>query len=370
MADCEIAVVGGGIVGMAVACGLAGHGRRICVLDEGDRALRASRGNFGLIWVQGKGDGLLDYAAWTRRSAAAWPSLARALEAETGIDVRLSQPGGLYLCLDGAELSARAAMLEDMRSRLGGDYPFQVLDHAGVAGLVPEIGPDVAGATFGSEDGHVDPLRLLQALHAAFAGRGGQVVNGDAVTGISQRAGVFTLSMADRSLTAEKVVLAAGLGNRVLAPQVGLSAPVVPNRGQVLVCERLRPFLRYPTGHVRQTGEGSVQIGDSKEDVGFDDGTTLAVMATIARRAVTMFPLLAGVRMVRAWGALRIMTPDGYPHYEESERCPGAFVVSCHSGVTLAAAHAGPLAEWILGGPLPFDADVFTGSRFDVQAAA
>ena len=174
MADCEVAVVGGGIVGMAVAFGLAGHDRRVCVLDEGDEALRASRGNFGLIWVQGKGDGLLDYAVWTRRSAAAWPALARALEAETGIDVRLSQPGGLYVCLDAAELSARAAMLEDMRSRLGGDYPFRVLDRAGVAELVPEIGPDVAGATFGPEDGHVDPLRLLQALHAAFAGRGGQ----------------------------------------------------------------------------------------------------------------------------------------------------------------------------------------------------
>jgi glycine/D-amino acid oxidase-like deaminating enzyme len=61
-------------------------------------------------------------------------------------------------------------------------------------------------------------------------------------------------------------VLAAGLGNRTLGLMVGLHAPVAPNRGQVLVTERMQPFLRHPSGHVRQTGEGVVQIGDSKED--------------------------------------------------------------------------------------------------------
>jgi glycine/D-amino acid oxidase-like deaminating enzyme len=85
---------------------------------------------------------------------------------------------------------------------------------------------------------------------------------------------------------------------------------------------------------------------------------------------VATFPLLKGVRMVRAWGALRVMTPDGFPIYEESAACPGAFVVTCHSGVTLAAAHADPLAGWIVGDPQPFDSKVFSGDRFDVQAVA
>jgi glycine/D-amino acid oxidase-like deaminating enzyme len=74
--------------------------------------------------------------------------------------------------------------------------------------------------------------------------------------------------------------------------------------------------------------------------------------------------------MVRAWGALRVMTGDGYPIYAESPSCPYAFVVTCHSGVTLAAAHAGPLAGWIAGGKVPFNPSVFNGDRFDVQAVA
>jgi glycine/D-amino acid oxidase-like deaminating enzyme len=67
---------------------------------------------------------------------------------------------------------------------------------------------------------------------------------------------------------------------------------------------------------------------------------------------------------VRAWGALRVMSPDGFPIYQQSERCPGAFVVSCHSGVTLAARHASAIAPWVLGGPAPDDIAAFEGRRF------
>jgi hydrogen cyanide synthase HcnC len=63
----DVAVIGGGLVGSAVAWGLARAGASVTLLDEGDDALRASRGNFGLVWVQGKGDGMPEYADWTRR---------------------------------------------------------------------------------------------------------------------------------------------------------------------------------------------------------------------------------------------------------------------------------------------------------------
>ena len=62
----DVIVVGGGLVGTAVAYGLAQPGKNITVLDEGDDAFRASRGNFGLIWVHGKGRGIPQYARWTR----------------------------------------------------------------------------------------------------------------------------------------------------------------------------------------------------------------------------------------------------------------------------------------------------------------
>ena len=76
-------------------------------------------------------------------------------------------------------------------------------------------------------------------------------------------------------------------------------------------------------------------------------------MNRIAARAVRVFPHLKRARVVRAWGALRIMTPDSYPIYAQSQRHPGAFAAVCHSGVTLAAAHVLHLAAGIAEGALP-----------------
>jgi glycine/D-amino acid oxidase-like deaminating enzyme len=130
------------------------------------------------------------------------------------------------------------------------------------------------------------------------------------------------------------------------------------------------PFLHHPLATLRQTGEGSVMIGDSQEEAGFDNGVDTGVVAAMASRAVRAFPLLARANIVRSWAALRVMTRDGFPIYEQSAACPGAFVATCHSGVTLAAAHATVLAPQIAAGVLAPELSVFAARRFDVPAAA
>jgi len=367
--ECEIAVVGGGLVGMAVAWGLARRGRDVTVFDEGDVAHRASRGNFGLVWVQGKGVKMPDYARWSRLSARLWPAFRDRLAEESGTAVELDQPGGLHLFLDETEAEEAVGQLSALRDALGGDYPFEYLGHNAVKERVPAIGPDVVGATFHPEDGHVNPLYLLRALNAAYARAGGRLANGLPVDRIEPSGGGFRIHRAGTVWQAEQVVLCAGLGNARLAPMVGLEAPVRPNRGQVLITEKVGPFLDMPTVHVRQTGEGAVQIGDSKEDVGFDDSTNGAVVGHIARRAARYFPLLEQVRVVRSWGALRVMSPDGHPIYDRSLAHPGASLVTCHSGVTLAAVHAEVLAGWLIGEEAPDYMEVFSARRFPLQAA-
>ena len=81
-------------------------------------------------------------------------------------------------------------------------------------------------------------------------------------------------------------------------------------------------------------------IGDAQQERGFDETLDPAVLAAMAARAVRVFPFLRDVRVNRAWAALRVMSPDGFPIYAQSRAYPGAFVATCHSGVTLAAVHA------------------------------
>jgi glycine/D-amino acid oxidase-like deaminating enzyme len=142
--------------------------------------------------------------------------------------------------------------------------------------------------------------------------------------------------------------------------------PVQPLRGQLLITDRVPVFLPAATLQVRQTREGTLQIGDSHEDVGLDESTTLDVITRLAQRAVRIFPHLAAVRVNRAWGALRVMTPDGVPIYHQSAEHPGAYAISCHSGVTLAALHAREIANWICSGAQDSLIAPFSAERFNV----
>ncbi|BDC44460.1 NAD(P)/FAD-dependent oxidoreductase [Paraburkholderia terrae] len=367
-ANPDVLVLGGGLVGSAVAWGLAREGAQVTVLDQDDGAFRASRGNFGLVWIQGKGYGLSPYARWSRSSATRWPALAAALLDETGIDVALRQPGGFHFCFSDDDLADRAKRLGTLQRELG-DYPYQLLDAREVRERLPQIGPDVIGASYTPMDGHVNPLKLLRALHTGMQRRGVTLVSNEEALRITPDSGGFAVRGKHGTYRAARVVLAAGLGNRALAPHVGLHAPVAPNRGQVLISERVAPFLHYPTLNVRQTDEGTVQFGDSMEEVGLNDFTTTHVLSDIARRGVRAFPLLKNVRLVRTWAALRVYSPDGFPIYDQSARHPGAFVVTCHSGVTLAAAHALRIAPWITGGAMPDELPAFSGTRFTESPA-
>ncbi|MGE5339270.1 MAG: NAD(P)/FAD-dependent oxidoreductase, partial [Gemmatimonadota bacterium] len=192
--DFDIAVIGGGLVGGALAYGLARIGRRVALLDEGDIAYRASRGNFGLVWVQGKGLGLAPYGNWTQRAARLWPKLAHVLQEDTGIDVALEQPGGFHVCLSDAEMSHRVATMTKLVEQAGFErYAFEVLDRAALADRLPGIGPTVVGATYSALDGHCNPLRLLRALHAAFEKRGGAYLPQHKAQRIDHAAGQFVI---------------------------------------------------------------------------------------------------------------------------------------------------------------------------------
>jgi glycine/D-amino acid oxidase-like deaminating enzyme len=366
-------VVGGGLVGAAIAWGLRRQGLSTVLLDEGDVAYRASRGNFGLVWVQSKGLGAPWYQNWTRASAGIWPDLAEAL----GNDVGLQQPGGVHLCLSDREMADRAARMARMQAEAGNTgYEYRMIEATELREMLPGLGPQVVGASWTPYDGHANPLRLLHALHTGFVGAGGayvpnaKVESGPGEIGCAPHDFAVAVAAGGRRFTAPRLVLAAGLGNAELAPRFGLAAPVRPQRGQVLVTERAAELLPMPTTTVRQTQEGSLMMGDSMEEVGFDLRQCPEVMRQIADRAVLSFPWIGQLNIVRAWSALRVMAPDGLPIYDQSARFPGAFTANCHSGVTLAGAHALLLAPMIAAGALDPMLDRFTAGRFDVRAAS
>ena len=369
----DVIVIGGGMVGSAVALGIAEKGAGVVMLDEGDKAFRAARGNFGLIWYQGKGQGMRRYQEWAFEATRVWPGFAEKLYDDTGIDVSYQKQGGLVFCFSETEFEKRSNIIEQVRREAAPDpYECKMLDHKEIQELLPEIklGEAVVGASYSLHDGHVYPLALLRALHAGFKRYGGRHYPDHPVFHIGSSGEAYVVQTPAGSFSAPKIVLAAGNGNGRLAPLVGMDIPVRPQKGQLLITERTRPLLKIPSHQVRQTAEGSFQLGFSQEEMGFDTRITSNVIQYIANNAVKAFPILANLRIVRSWAALRVMTPDAMPIYEESESFPGVFTITLHSGVSLAALHATKIAPWILEGIPPEGFENFSSRRFHVQAAS
>jgi glycine/D-amino acid oxidase-like deaminating enzyme len=336
-------IVGGGMVGAAIGCTLAASRMRVAIIDGCDRAARSSRGNFGLIWRQGKGLDFPAYRELTRGSIALWPEYAAEIAETSGIDPHLRLEGGLTFCL-GEEEFARASHLANAYRREG----FALLDRDEVQRHVRvPLGPEVTGALFIRDDGDVDPIRFLKAQHLAFTRRGGTFLPGGEVLAIAPQGPGFEVATAGASYFADRVVLAAGLGTDKLSALVGLHTPLRPQRGQILVTERAEFILPVPASGLKQTPDGTVMIGLTTEEVGHDRSTTIDAARRMALRATRIVPAIAALTLVRHWSCLRVMTPDSYPIYAASPTMPGLYAVACHSGITLAPIHAGPIAAAI-----------------------
>lgn len=365
--DADYAIIGGGVVGLSLAWGLLKRGHKVVVLDGGDGGFRASRGNFGLVWVQSKGISQPRYAEWSQTSAAAWSDFAAELGDSTGCDLALQQRGGLDFHFSEDSLARTVADYDGLKQKLGGDYPFDVLDPSALGREEPAIGPRVIGAILHHQDGHVNPLRLLMALADDVRRMGGRVMNGKTVTDVS-RSDLFSVQCSDGTIArSQKLILAAGLGAGKLGPKLGFRARIRPQRGQVLITEKLPRLINRPSLIARQTDEGGIQIGATNEEVGPDDGVTPAGVSGLARDAVAAYPALEKARLIRSWGALRIMSQDGLPIYQQSDEMPGAYLVTCHSGITLAAAHARFLPDWLEGTAAAPDLEVFSENRFAIS---
>lgn len=373
MRTADAIVVGGGLSGSAIALGLAREGAgKIILFDEQLPTQRLSRGNFGLTWFMCKGATRPIYAQWSRLACQQWPEFAARVEAESGYDVELEWTGGAVHAIGEEEFKFHGESIAELKAvcaQVGLDYPVRMLDRREFAELIPkiELGPEVSGAMYTPEQGHVNPLKLLAAMRAAFQNRGGKFIGAQTVSAIVPHPnGTITLKTNTGDYQCQKLVVAAGHGStRLLAP-LGEKLPIYPQRGQLMVTQRQERVLSIPMLCVRQTPGGTFVIGLSTEDTALDTRVTAAAMQRQAANAIRLFPMLATVNWVRAWGALRVMTPDGAPIYSRIPGHDNIAVVALHSAVSLAPLAANIVAPWIAGTGNHDIIPKFSKARFDV----
>ena len=192
------------------------------------------------------------------------------------------------------------------------------------------------------------------------------------------------------TIEADWVVNAAGTWAGELGELFEAPVPVLPRRGFILVTEPLPPVIRhkvYSADYVANvassaagletstviegTRSGTVLIGASRERVGFERAVSLPVVRRLAAQAVEMFPVLAGVNLLRVYRGFRPYCPDHLPIIGADARVPGLLHACGHegAGIGLAPATGELIAALITGQPTALDGDAVS-TRSPHRAAA
>ncbi|WP_372337783.1 NAD(P)/FAD-dependent oxidoreductase [Streptomyces sp. MK5] len=382
-------VVGAGIVGCACARELALAGFEVTVVERGAAASATTAHGEGNVLVSDKGPGPeLQLAQLSRRL---WPQvLAAAAErsAHAARAVEWEPKGGIVVATTDA--GARELTRFAAGQRTAGVHT-EILDADALAAAEPYVTRDHAAVVHYPEDAQVQPAAAAAALLTEALAAGATLRTGCEVLGALTRGERITAVRTSTGLLeADCFVNAAGPWSGELATRLGAPVDIRPRRGDVLVTTPLPPMVFHKvydadyvgavgsstqglqtSAVVESTRGGSVLIGSSRRRVGFDDRLRPAVLSTVAAKALRLFPALAGVPVIRAYGGFRPYVPDHLPVIGADPRLSGLWHVGGHegAGIGLSVGSARLLRQLMLGQPTEMDTTPFRVDRPAVLGA-
>ena len=350
----DVLVIGGGVIGCAIARELAGP-RRVVLVDRGPIGGEASSAAAGVLAVaSGDDDG--ERLALRTASLALFPDLADALRAETDIDVGFARCGVVALACTDAEAAAHAGRAAQ---RLAEGFRAEVLDARDVTALEPAASAALRGGALFPDDASVVAERFVAALADSARRRGATIVPGAPVLAI-ERDGerVTRVRIGQDWIAPACVVLATGAWGTSAIPDLDVGVDLVPVRGQMIA---LRPARGV--GHVLAAGDaflvprahGAVWVGATFEEVGFEKMVTAAGLRTLAAHVERLAPAMLGAPIVRAWAGLRPFCRRGGPILGRPPTLDNVLVALGHhrNGILLAPVTAQTIRAYVDGVPAP-----------------
>jgi glycine oxidase len=358
----DVAIIGGGIIGCALAWEFARAGVASTIVERRELAREASWASAGIISPPGPRHG--SRAELALRSFTRYPSLIEDVEALTGWSVGYMRSGEIDIAQDAGAAALRDTLAWQRSRGLGVDW----IDSGGIREREPAISPAFTSGIYCADAGSVVLSRLASALARAATIRGASVVEQTAVSGVvvdrDKATGVRTF---DGVIPAGAVVIAAGAWSRTLGESIDVEIPTRPVKGQMLAIADppvpLRSVISGAGGYFVPRADGTIAVGATEEhDAGFDTRVTPRGIAELTELIEQVAPSLLTGHLRETWAGLRPGTEDGEPIIGRVPHLSNVWIATGHfrSGALLAPATAELLAASVMTGepdPLlkPFD---------------
>ncbi|MFZ5754736.1 MAG: NAD(P)/FAD-dependent oxidoreductase, partial [Bacillota bacterium] len=329
----DVVVIGGGVIGTAVAYYLSKRGKKVMVTERYDHASGASGSCDQMIILQSKNPGI--HLKLALASGEMYQTLARELE----YDIEYHNRGGMILIESEAELRVIEGFVARQKQT---GLQVEIFDRKDAAKLQRGLAEHLVGSTYSPQDAHVNSIRLNLGFARAAAKLGAEILLETEVTGIIVKGDrVEGVETTQGPIHAPVVINAAGAWAPQIGSMVGLDIPIKPRRGQIIITEPVPPYVtgdvlsaqyivaKYNPDLIKnsesraiqlgvglalsQTEKGNILIGATREFVGYDVKTTREGIKEILKNATRLVPGLKEINFIRTMGGLRPYTPDGLP---------------------------------------------------------
>ena len=368
-------VIGAGIVGACAALSLTNAGLKVMIIDRGTVASGTTGAGEGNILVSDKDPGPELILALKSRD------LWFEMQEDVGDTFELEAKGGVVVARsDDSQLKA----LAKVQSANG--VIAQTVDHKELHELEPFLHPELYSGVFYPQDAQCQPMLAAAKIIQTVITRGGTLVSQSKVLGFVIEGGSVkgVITSTGRYL-APLVINAAGTWAGEIASLAGSHLPVAPRKGFILVTEPAPQYIFhkvYDSDYVANvassdadlqtstvvegTRSGTILIGASRERVGFDGSMNYEILRKLAQQAVSLFPVLRDVQLLRAYRGFRPYAPDHLPLIGEDYAVKGLWHSAGHegAGIGLAPGSAALITDAILGRQSFMDPAAFSPKRF------
>lgn len=360
--NADVAIIGGGIIGCAIAYELSKQHVSVIVIDKSSRVgAEASWAGAGILTSHASTHE--PYPELCRASLAMYPNLASELKNETDIDIEFIRSGTVSVFFNEAEASGLVGLAE---RRVNRGFTAEVLTAEQSWQLEPDISKSIAGAVLFPEDGHVRNPKMVTALAKGAAKTGAKFILGNAVTTfICEDSRVVGAVVNGETISAGSYVIAAGCWTGQLAAMLECSISIIPAKGQIVLLETMPPIFHHTIDglgiYIVPRTDGKILLGATVEFVGYDKTPTVEGVKQLIDAAVEIAPKLAESTFVQTWVGLRPYYKNGpclgnLPDYDNVILASGHY----KNGILLAPITGKLITELILSGNSSISLDPFT----------
>ncbi|GHO44587.1 glycine oxidase ThiO [Ktedonospora formicarum] len=364
----DVLIIGGGVIGCAIAYALRQQGITVVVLERGEIGGQASGAAAGLLAPLGPLTGPGPFANLVLTGFSRLIDLLPELEAQSSIQVGYERSGALRVIRQEKRAPRLRKRLQDWKS-LG--MSLYWLDGDEARKQEPLLTPDVYAAIYAPEESQVRATDVVRAFALAASKAGANIYSQQEVVGtVTHRSRVQGVRTASREqITCQWLVLAPGAWIGPCLEWLNVKLPVRPLHGQLLAFEQpASPLKHIVFGEAIYLVPRREQIlvGATKSEMGFDTRVTVEGTTKLAATARRLAPILATHEVRATWAGLRPWTPDHQPVIDFLPAWENVVLAAGHNsvGLILSALTGDCVAEMLLSGSVPSIVRPFSVGRF------